>query len=603
MRTTHILIFFLGVSSLLSAQKEDFQWYFNFWSVDDCSLPQDSLFFENCGESILDFNVDPPAFFTKREATLDMDWTHASICDENGQLLLYSNGISIHGPEHTAVPGGEMISYGPSWINNTWLNENDEVRPQGFLGIHCAGFIPAPDDEDKIYMVYYNFDDLNIDDAFKKLYAIIDISNNEPEVIAQDIILMDKIREPGHSSAARHANGRDWWLLQFSRDSVFSFLIDPSGINLDHISVLPFEIRRGQSSVSFNHNASQYAFIQRIDNNNINGADLTIFDFDRCTGNLSNPLRKSFSTIDQGLVHSVAFSGSGQYLYTNNETTCFQYDMWSDDILASRETVMITDSLQYTLFVTSSRLVSSTFGHMRLGPDRKLYITNPGQNNRIHIIHEPDQPAAFCRPEQNAMIMPSVNVGTLPAMPTLRLGPLDGSSCDTLGLDNNPVSRFRYEQDTLEFRDIDFVDLSYFEPTRWDWDFGDGTSSIEPSPFHSYTEDGIYEVCLTVSNQFSSNTSCDTLFLGVTSLDDQTQDRHITLFPNPVEDVTRVAIHDYLPQAAQIRFYNQQGQLVQTSALGGVTTTIDMIGLTSGVYVYEVWDGSQRLSSGKVFKL
>ena len=144
---------------------------------------------------------------------------------------------------------------------------------------------------------------------------------------------------------------------------------------------------------------------------------------------------------------------------------------------------------------------------------------------------------------------------------------------------------------------------SYFEPTRWDWDFGDGNSSIEPSPFHSYSEDGIYEVCLTVSNQFSSNTSCDTLFLGVTSLDEQTQDRHITLFPNPVEDVTRVAIHDYLPQAAQIRFYNQQGQLVQTSALGGVTTTVDMSGLTSGVYVYEVWDGSQRLSSGKVFKL
>ena len=221
----------------------------------------------------------------------------------------------------------------------------------------------------------------------------------------------------------------------------------------------------------------------------------------------------------------------------------------------------------------------------------------------LHIIHSPDLPADLCRPEQNAIRMPTFTLGTLPTHNTLRLGPLDGSSRDTLGLDNNPVSRFRYEQDTLDFMDISFVDLSYFEPTRWEWNFGDGTSSIEPSPFHAYDEDGIYEVCLTVSNENSSDISCDTLFLGVSSLDDQTEDRHITLFPNPVETVTRVAIHDYLPQAAVMRIYNQSGQLVQIAALGGVTTTVDMSALTSGIYVYEVWDGEKRLSGGKVFKM
>ena len=89
----------------------------------------------------------------------------------------------------------------------------------------------------------------------------------------------------------------------------------------------------------------------------------------------------------------------------------------------------------------------------------------------------------------------------------------------------------------------------------------------------------------------------------MTSLDEQIEDRHITLFPNPVETVTRVAIHDYLPQSAVMRIYNQSGQMVQMTTLGGVTTTVDMSALTSGVYVYEVWDGVKRLSGGKVFKM
>ena len=75
------------------------------------------------------------------------------------------------------------------------------------------------------------------------------------------------------------------------------------------------------------------------------------------------------------------------------------------------------------------------------------------------------------------------------------------------------------------------------------------------------------------------------------------------MFPNPVEDVTRVAIHDYLPQAATIRFYNLSGQLVQKSALAGVTTLVDMSDLMAGVYFYEIWDGHVRLSSGKVVKV
>ena len=68
-------------------------------------------------------------------------------------------------------------------------------------------------------------------------------------------------------------------------------------------------------------------------------------------------------------------------------------------------------------------------------------------------------------------------------------------------------------------------------------------------------------------------------------------------------DVTRVAMHDYLPQDATIRIYNQSGQLMKTTALPSVTTIVDMRELTAGVYIYEVWDKQVRLSSGKVVKV
>ena len=179
---------------------------------------------------------------------------------------------------------------------------------------------------------------------------------------------------------------------------------------------------------------------------------------------------------------------------------------------------------------------------MQRGPDNKIYISGGTQGNYIHVIHNPDEPGLACNAEVTAIRLNTHYFTTMPNFNTLRLGPLDGSSCDTLGLDNHPVSRFRYEQDSMDYLSIDFVDLSYFEPTSWSWSFGDGQTSTERFPSHTYEQAGVYEVCQTVSNVHSSHTSCDTLFLGVSSLEDVEEKRHITVFPNPVEDMMRVCL-------------------------------------------------------------
>lgn len=53
---------------------------------------------------------------------------------------------------------------------------------------------------------------------------------------------------------------------------------------------------------------------------------------------------------------------------------------------------------------------------------------------------------------------------------------------------------------------VDFTDASTNHPTSWAWDFGDGATSTEQSPSHTYTTAGSFAVSLTVTNSGGTNT-------------------------------------------------------------------------------------------------
>jgi len=50
-----------------------------------------------------------------------------------------------------------------------------------------------------------------------------------------------------------------------------------------------------------------------------------------------------------------------------------------------------------------------------------------------------------------------------------------------------------------------FIDTSDASPTKWQWDFGDGTTSAEQNPTHHYKTAGTYNVTLTVWNDMGSD--------------------------------------------------------------------------------------------------
>ncbi len=65
---------------------------------------------------------------------------------------------------------------------------------------------------------------------------------------------------------------------------------------------------------------------------------------------------------------------------------------------------------------------------------------------------------------------------------------------------NPPVAEFSGTPTTIiEGESVTFTDESQYAST-WDWDFGDGQTSNEQNPVHTYTNQGTYTVSLTVTN-------------------------------------------------------------------------------------------------------
>jgi len=52
---------------------------------------------------------------------------------------------------------------------------------------------------------------------------------------------------------------------------------------------------------------------------------------------------------------------------------------------------------------------------------------------------------------------------------------------------------------------VKFRDISAGNPSTWSWEFGDGTGSSEQNPTHLYPYEGAYDVRLTVSNQYGTD--------------------------------------------------------------------------------------------------
>lgn len=74
-----------------------------------------------------------------------------------------------------------------------------------------------------------------------------------------------------------------------------------------------------------------------------------------------------------------------------------------------------------------------------------------------------------------------------------------------------PTAGFEFDIDCGVYPvNVQFTDLSILSPETWEWDFGDGNSSTEQNPLHTYTTPGEYYPSLTVTNSQGQDTYTST---------------------------------------------------------------------------------------------
>ncbi|MDD5143753.1 PKD domain-containing protein [Methanoregula sp.] len=65
------------------------------------------------------------------------------------------------------------------------------------------------------------------------------------------------------------------------------------------------------------------------------------------------------------------------------------------------------------------------------------------------------------------------------------------------------------------FQTIQFNDISIHSPTAWLWDFGDGTTSTDQNPTHTYSAVGNYSINLSATNVFGTSSRLKNSFIDI----------------------------------------------------------------------------------------
>ncbi|MBK8845566.1 MAG: T9SS type A sorting domain-containing protein [Bacteroidetes bacterium] len=356
------------------------------------------------------------AYFFYRD--MNFEFANASICDSNGTLLFYTNGVYIANAQDDTMLNGSGLN--PSWYTTQWNYYGLKI-PQADLIITKPG-------SDSLYYLFHETNDIDIFYRPNFLYySIINIKSDsgEGEVIVKNNILISDTLVSGCLTATKHANGRDWWLVapEYGNDGgYYVLLITPDTIIVNHQNFYLNHLGIGQAC--FSPDGSKYIWNQTWDHT-------YFYDFDRCTGLLSNP--QYYLYIDSFYWIGSSTSPNSRYGYVSHGPYIFQFDLQASNMAASLDTVAVNDG-----FYDPNPPWPTSFVLHQLGPAGKIYISTGNATFSLHVIDQPDSADTLCNVLQHSLSLGRFNV-TIPNFPNYDLGPLAGSPCDTLGLNLTPA--------------------------------------------------------------------------------------------------------------------------------------------------------------------
>lgn len=172
----------------------------------------------------------------------------------------------------------------------------------------------------------------------------------------------------------------------------------------------------------------------------------------------------------------------------------------------------------------------------------------------------------------------------------------------SLFADCNLSARFNYKTNGLL---VTFANSTVGNFNQLTWNFGDGTSSQEANPTHTYNNAGTYQFSLTATTPegCQSTTTAKVYVFNNKKITKQaallTQ---VTSYPNPIIETCQLSFTSQTATQANIIIIDLNGKIVstiinnQTLNIGNNTFTISRNNLPSGMYFVNIVTSSQTVT-------
>ena len=382
----------------------------------------------------------------------------ASISDENGNLLFYTNGVDVYDRNNNLMPNGNALG--------------------GNVSACQMSIVAAPGNPDQYYI--FSADAFENDFAEGYRYSIVDMSLNggNGAVTSKNNLLWANCSE--RLTAIRHANGVYVWLItNDSESNVFrAWLIDCNGLQtIPMISTLGVVVNQhALSTVGVMKASPDGKYICQTHFPGPGGGPsnyFQLFDFDNATGIMSNA--RSIS-LPQTKYNHAEFSPDSKLLYLTRK---------EDNKLDQLEITLPTVAA-----IQASRVSFDTdvpFYDIQLAVDEKIYIAQA--NTLLAVIHYPNRKGAACQLQQHAITLdPGSGAIGLPS----HINDIVGS----------PANGFDYTITDPCTGEVQFSAATTLPPViSWQWEFGDGNTSNLQNPVHIFADPTqVYKVKLTISS-------------------------------------------------------------------------------------------------------
>jgi PKD repeat protein len=390
----------------------------------------------------------------------------SSICDTNGNLLFYSNGITLYNRYNKIVKNGIDLGF-PVGTNKT-------TSYQGAL------LLKHPDNDSLIYL-------FNTDNQGKSgglVYSIINIYGNSDsgEVIKKKVKLTGAVNES--ISAVNHQNGRDIWVVchKFGGELFYIYLLKKSGLTsclvisqagVFHSSTFGSDAQVG---LKFSPNGKYLTHYQDME-----GSTETL-TFDNSSGVIGKRVFMNYWNIAFGF----EYSPDSRYLFIKqSDSGLIQAD------LINETKIQITD-VNINLGITQLQLAS----------DGKIYSGVTGSRN-LFVINNPILKGNFCNPVVKGNFLSDI---AITAMPTFNQSYFYTPSID-----------YKYELNCIS-NNIQFWGKDTFKATAHAWLIkkkGKPTEGNYTSKniSHTFADTGKYEVRYIASNGNRHDTVIKTITL------------------------------------------------------------------------------------------